>query len=145
MLAPEVASTLPRLVSDTLVQQTTVTLAMLLATRPELTANPGGPLREIFVAREGGMRIVQHLLLRQSKTRGRFLQAAPLSRADLSRNHGISRTHINRLLAEAEAAGVLSLDGPNRVVFSPAFSDEVEAYIAGMLQVNRLVVRSLAA
>jgi hypothetical protein len=118
---------------------------MLLASRPQLTANQGGPYREIFVAREGGTRIVQHLLLRQAKVRSRFLEAAPLSRSALSRNHAVSRTHVNRLLSEAEAAGALTFDGPNRLVFSPAFSDEVEAYIAGMLQVSRVVIRSLPA
>jgi hypothetical protein len=143
IVAPEIAQILPRLASDALVQQTAVTLAMLLAMRPELVANQGGPFREIFVAREGGMRILQHLMLRQPRGRSRFLEAAPLSRAELARNHGVSRTHVNRLLAEAEAAGAVSFDGPNRVVFSPALSDETEAYIAGMLQVNRVVIQSL--
>jgi hypothetical protein len=145
MLAPEIADTLPRLSSDGLVQQTAVTLALLLASRPHLTANQGGPYREIFIAREGGTRIVQHLLLGQAKLRSRFLEAAPLSRSALARDHAVSRTHVNRLLAEAEAAGALRFDGPNRIIFSPAFSDEVEAYMAGMLQVSRVVIRSLPA
>jgi AraC-like DNA-binding protein len=143
VLAPEVEVALPRLTSDAAVQQANASIGLLLEMRPDLKRNPGGPLRQIFIARDGGMRILQHLLLRQAEARSRLLEAAPLSRAELSRRYGVSRTHVNRLLADAEAAGVLRLEGPDRVAFSAAFSDEVEAYFAGQFQVMRVVARTM--
>ena len=145
LLAPEVAAALPRLASDSVVQQASVAIGLLLSARPELNRNPGGPLRQIFIARDGGMRMLQHLLLRQAKTRARLLQAAPISRAALARRYGVSRTHVNRLLADAEAAGALRLEGRDRVVFSQGFSDELEAYLAGGFQVCRLVAQGMMA
>jgi hypothetical protein len=139
LLAPEMAVALPRLAADSVVQQASVAVGVLLTLRPDLNRNPGGPLRQIFIARDGGMRILQHLLLRQPKVRPRLLATAPLSRAALSRRYGVSRTHVNRLLSDAEAAGALHLEGRDRVVFSPAFSDEFEAYFAGQIQVLRVV------
>ncbi|MGZ6039269.1 MAG: hypothetical protein ACXWKR_11400 [Phenylobacterium sp.] len=144
IVAPEVEAALLRLSSDAAVQQASVSVGLLLAMRPDLNRNQGGPLRQIFIARDGGMRMLQHLLLGQPKARSRLLEAAPLSRAALSRRYGVSRTHVNRLLADAEAAGALHLEGHDRVVFSPAFSDEVEAYMAGQVQVIRMVARGMA-
>ena len=125
-------------------QQTSVAIGLLLNTRPELNRNPGGPLRQIFFARDGGMRMLQHLMLRQPQVRPRLLDAAPLSRAALARRYGVSRTHVNRLLSDAQAAGALRLEGRDRVVFSQGFSDELETYLAGMLQVCRVIGQGLA-
>ena len=145
LVAPEVAAALPRLASDEVAQQATVALGLLLSTRPELNRNPGGPLRQIFIARDGGMRMLQHLILRQPQVRPRLLDAAPLSRAALSRRYGVSRTHVNRLLSDAQAAGALRLEGRGGVVFSETFCDEYEAYIAGTLQVCRLIAQGIVA
>jgi len=145
LLAPEIAAALPRLAADSVVQQASVAAGMLLTVRPELNRNPGGPLRQIFIARDGGMRMLQHLLLRQPKVRSRLLAAAPLSRAALSRRYGVSRTHVNRLLSDAQDAGALRLEGRDRVVFSEAFSDEVEAYFAGTFQVCRVIAQGITA
>jgi hypothetical protein len=145
MVAPEVAAALPALASDAAVQQASIAVGLLLTARPELHHNPGGPLRQIFIARDGGMRILQHLMLSQQPGRARLLEAAPLSRADLARRYGVSRTHVNRLLAEAEAAGALRLDETNHVRFSPTFSDEAEAFFAGQLLVQRMVARTMMA
>lgn len=145
LVAPEVAAALPRLASDSVVQQASVGIGLLLSTRPELNRNSGGPLRQVFIARDGGMRMLQHLLLRQATTRARLLEAAPISRAALSLRYGVSRTHVNRLLADAEAAGALRLEGRERVIFSESFSDELEAYLAGAFQVCRLVAQGMMA
>jgi hypothetical protein len=144
LLAPEVAAALSRLTPDIAVRQACISIGMLLTLRPELNRNPGGPLRQIFIARDGGMRMLQHLMLGQTKTRARLLECAPISRAELSRRYGVSRTHVNRLLADAEAAGALRLEGRDRVVFSPTFSEEVEAFIAGQFQVVRLVAQGMS-
>ncbi|HEY3948402.1 hypothetical protein [Phenylobacterium sp.] len=143
ILAPEVSEALPRLDSDEVIGRAAGVLAALLKLRPELNRNPGGPLRQIFIGRDGGMRILQHLMLSQPPDRPRLMAAAPLSRAELARCYSVSRTHVNRLLAEAAVAGALTLTSPGQVAFSAAFSDEVEAYFAGMIQVNRVVARML--
>jgi hypothetical protein len=142
LVAPEVAAALPKLQSDETVRQANAAAALLLQTRPELNRNTGGPLRQIFIARDGGMRVLQHLMSRQAPHRERLMLTAQLSRAELSRRFGVSRTHINRLLAAAEAAGALTLSG-EAVTFSPAFSDEVEAYYAGQFQVMRTIAQIL--
>jgi hypothetical protein len=144
MVAPEVEAAFAKLSSDAAVQQASVSVGLLLSLRPELNRNPGGALRHVFIARDGGMRMLQHLMLCQPRARSRLLEAAPLSRAALSRRYGVSRTHVNRLLADAEAAGALRVEGRDRVVFSPAFSDEVEAFVAGQFQVARVVAQGMA-
>jgi hypothetical protein len=90
----------------------------------------------LFLERECGMRMLQHLALEQSPDRARMLETAPISRNQLSRLYGVSRAHINRLLADAEAQGFLSFPAPGRVVFSPTLSDAFERTIAGMFQRN---------
>jgi hypothetical protein len=143
IVAPEVAEALPRLASDTAAEQAAAAVGMLLKFRPELNRNPGGPLRQIFIARDGGMRMLQHFMVRQPTGRSRLMETAPVSRADLSRRYGVSRTHVNRLLDEAQAAGALTLPTADRVEFTPAFSEEVEAFFGGVLQVNRVVAQTL--
>lgn len=145
IVAPEVAEALPRLTSDEVVRKAVITLGALFALRPELQRNPGGPLRQIFLAKDAGMRLLQQLLVLQVPDRRRLLEAAPVSRAELARRYHVSRTHVNRLLAEAQAAGALSLVSPDRVAFSPAFSDEAEAFFAGSIQVSRVVAQMLLA
>ncbi|MBS0363425.1 MAG: hypothetical protein JSR98_18780, partial [Proteobacteria bacterium] len=52
IVAPEVAETLPRLASDEAVRQVATAMGTLLAVRPELNRNPGGALRQVFIARD---------------------------------------------------------------------------------------------
>ena len=61
LLEPEIAASLLRLAADSVVQQSSAAAGILLTVRPELNRNPGGPLRQIFIARDGGMRMLQHL------------------------------------------------------------------------------------
>jgi AraC-like DNA-binding protein len=145
LVAPEVADALPRLQTDAGVKAAVGVAALLNATRPDLLRNPGGPFRQIFLSRDGGMRVLQQLLISQAPDRRCLLETAALSRAELARRQRVSRTHVNRLLSDAQAAGALSLPSPNRVVFTPAFSHEVEAYFAGQIQVLRVIGLSLAA
>ena len=145
LVAPEAADALPRLQSDAGVTAAVGATAALTAARPELGRRRGGAFRAIFLPRDAGMRLLQELMLAQPAGRSRLLETALINRSALARRHRVSRTHVNRLLAEAEAAGALSLDGSRRVVFAPAFSDDVEAYYAGMVQVLRVVAASLVA
>jgi hypothetical protein len=88
----------------------------------------------MFLHRECGMRILQHLALSQPPERTRMLEAAPISRNQLSGLYGVSRAHINRLLADAQAQGLLTCPTPRRVEFSQALSDDYELTLARMFQ-----------
>jgi hypothetical protein len=142
LLDPEIAESLRRLSQQASLERIVRGGAQLIFDRPLLLQNPGGPFREIFVGRDGGMRVLQHLLSSQPAGRG-LLEAAEFSRSELSRRYGVSRTHINRILADAQAAGALTLLSPDRVAFSPAFSDEVEAYFASMLLCLTVVLQPI--
>ena len=133
LIHPDIAADLPRLSQEAGLARIVRGAARLVMERPLLLQNPGGPFREIFVGRNGGMRVLQRLLITQPQDRARLLEVAEVSRSELSRRYGVSRTHINRMLTDAQGAGALTLLSPDRVAFSPAFSDEVEAYFAGML------------
>jgi hypothetical protein len=49
----------------------------------------------------------------------------------------VSRVHINRLLSDAAAAGLLSCPTPDRLCFSPAMSEEIELVLLVTLQTTR--------
>ena len=142
LINPDAAAALPQLSEEAGLARIVRGTAKLVMERPLLLQNPGGTLREIFVGRDCGMRVLQRLMITQPAQRERLLEVAEFSRSELSRRYGVSRTHINRLLADAQAAGALTLTSPDRVVFSPAFSDEVEAYFAGMLLCLNLVLQT---
>jgi hypothetical protein len=92
-----------------------------------------------FLDREAGMSILFDLLASQAPDRSRLLEAAPLSRYALARRYGVSRAHINKLLAESgytEAIG-------DRVVFSETLSDALEAHFALVFAHNQGAARVL--
>ncbi|HEX3363542.1 hypothetical protein [Phenylobacterium sp.] len=144
LIDPRVAADLPELSQQASLARIIRSGAKLILDRPLLLQNPGGPFREIFVGRDGGMRVLQRLMITQPEDRARLLDVAEVSRSELSRRYGVSRTHINRMLADAQGAGALTPLSPDRVAFSPAFSDEVEAYFAGMLLCLVVVMQQTA-
>jgi hypothetical protein len=77
------------------------------------------------------------MTLEQPPDRPQMLSEAPLSRNHLSHLYEVSRAHINRLLADAEADGLLTCPTPTRVVFSRALSDDFEKTVAFSIQLNR--------
>jgi hypothetical protein len=107
----------------------------VLATHDRLVGPPT-PVT-MFLNRRSGMRILYHLTLAQAPDRGRMLEEASISRNQLSQLYEVSRAHINRLLADAEAEGLLHCPTPTRVVFSPALSDAFERTLAFIIQINR--------
>lgn len=79
-----------------------------------------------FLDREAGMSILFDLMGSQSPDRSRLLEEAQLSRYALARRYGVSRAHINKLLAESghtEAIG-------DRVLFSETLSEALESHFA---------------
>ena len=133
-LAPEIAPLVGHLEEDATYRRF-LTWVGVLASRDRVVGPPT-PLT-MFLQRQSGMRILYHLALEQAPGRGRMLEAAPLSRNQLSQMYEVSRAHINRLLADAEAAGLLTRPEPARVVFSQVLSDDFERTMAFLIQINR--------
>lgn len=87
----------------------------------------------IFLERDCGMLILMDLMLAQPADRSRLLARAPLSRYGLARDYGVSRAHINKMLSDAAAAGLLSLeDDGGTVLFSHRLSELLELHSAAI-------------
>ena len=97
-----------------------------------------GATQELFLNRDRGMSMVFRWLVSQPRPRARLLVSAHLSRSGLAAEFGVSRVHINRLLSDASAAGLLSCPAPDRVTFSQAMSDEIEQMLVVTLQISRM-------
>ncbi|WP_340645857.1 hypothetical protein [Phenylobacterium sp.] len=87
----------------------------------------------LFLERDCGMLILMDLMLTQPAGRAQPLERAPLSRYGLARDYGVSRAHINKLLADAGVAGLLTLEDDGcAVVFSPRLSEVLELHTAAI-------------
>lgn len=133
-IAPEIAPLVDSLEDDATYRRF-LTWAGVLATR-ERVVGPPTPIT-MFLNRTSGMRILYHFTLAQTPDRDRLLEETAISRNQLSLRYGVSRAHINRLLADAEGHGLLSCPKSTRVVFSPALSDDLERTLAFIIQINR--------
>jgi hypothetical protein len=114
-------------------------LARVSGERRDLFAFGAKRPMNFFLDREAGMSILFDLLASQRPDRTRLLEEAPLSRYALARRYGVSRAHINKLFAESghtEAIG-------DRVVFSEALSDALEAHFALIFAHNHGAARTL--
>ena len=103
--------------------------------RPDVLLNhASNPPMEMFVHRAGGMLMLFDLMLGQAPGRARLLEVAPISRYGLAKRYGVSRIHVARTLADAEAQGLMSFPSANTVVFTPKLSDALEAQTALLFQ-----------
>lgn len=125
-LAPELGGALAIVDTQEGAVSALMHLARVTGERPELFRFDAKRPLNFFLDREAGMSILFDLLVSQAPDRARLLEAAPLSRYALARRYGVSRAHINKLLAESghtEAVG-------DRVMFSETLSEAVEAHYA---------------
>jgi hypothetical protein len=111
--------------------------ATLSTTRRDLFSLTDDPIAAFFLQREAGMLMLYDLLGQQDLDRDRLLEAAPLSRNALSRRYGVSRAHINKLLADATAAGYLRCEWPDLVRFDATVSRTVERMFALVFELAR--------
>jgi CRP-like cAMP-binding protein len=132
-LAPEVASMADKLKDDG-VYRRFLAWSSLLTTSTTISGTLTPTM--LFMHRQNGMQILHHLMLAQAPDRTRMLEEAPISRNQLSQTFGVSRAHINRLLADAEAQGLLTCPNPTRVVFSPILSRDYERTRAFLFQIS---------
>lgn len=125
-LAPELADGFDAMRTHSGAVSALMHLALVSSERRDLFAFGQKRPINFFLDREAGMSILFDLLAAQSPERTRLLEEAPLSRYALSRRYGVSRAHINKLLAESghtEAIG-------DRVRFSQTLSEAIEAHFA---------------
>ena len=106
---------------------------------------PRLPRIEFFMTRDGGLKILQGLLLSQPSSRVRLLEAARFSKTDLAKRCAVSRIHLDTLLEDAESQGLLVRAGRGAVTFDPALSDSYELWIAMQIQATRLVAEAVLA
>lgn len=116
-------------------------LGVLSTVHRDVIAGPWTPI-EIFLSRKCGGRILSRLIADQASRRERLMESVVISRSGLAREFGVSRAHINKMFADAQAAGALSFEGADRIVFSQAFSDNATHTFALVLQFMRAAMRA---
>lgn len=116
-------------------------LGALSTVHRDMVAGPWTPI-EIFLSRKSGGRILSRLIADQPAERSRLMESVRISRSGLAREFGVSRAHVNKMLADAQAAGALALSGSETVVFTQAFSDNAAHTFALVLQFMRASLRA---
>ncbi|HEY2708170.1 MAG TPA: hypothetical protein VGI95_08950 [Caulobacteraceae bacterium] len=133
-LAPELAGAAELAETDEGFASYILSLSSILTLRRDLFGSEDGSPLVHFLEREAGMLILFDLLGRQASTRDDLLEEAPISRYDLSRRYGVSRAHINKLLAES---GHTEGAGKDRIVFAPTLSEALDSHFAAIFRLNR--------
>jgi hypothetical protein len=105
------------------------------------------PALSLFADRDVGVLVLYALMLGAPPSDGMPPSGAvPLSIAALSRRFRVSRTHILRLIRDAEAAGLLSRGGERgeQVSFSPKLQADLRNFVAtGLRHVGTCAWRAL--
>jgi hypothetical protein len=117
-------------------------IGVLVTQRPDMFNFRSTPPIAFFLDREAGMLTLFDLLGAQDPARRRLLEAAPISRYALSRRYGVSRAHINKLLAESDYIECVESD---RVVFKPALSRALERHFAAVFLLNHCAAQAVLA
>lgn len=138
-LHPDMREVRPQLEDPAFAARLSINVGLLIDANRQLF-DLGSPVH-LFLKREGGTRLLEALILRQPAARTRLLESCALSRAALAQAGFCSRVHVNRLLADGEARGLLSLQGRTLQV-APALSDAAARYFAGMFVVTRAGVQA---
>lgn len=133
-VAPEMRPALARMDDDAFAQRVAAWVGHTIAARAEWFPADGSVW--LFHGRDGGVRMLEHLIGRQRPGRRRLLETCDLSRAALARVGDCSRTHVIRLLADGERLGLLSING-RTLTFASRLSDDLETYFAGFFAVMR--------
>jgi len=126
-LAPEVAPALGEIGRQEFVRRFAAHVGAITASRPDLF--PLASPVQLFQARDGGTRLLEGLVVRQSPGRERLLLSCAYSHSALARASRCSRAHVIQLLQEGQARGFLRLNG-RALTIAPELSDDAERYFA---------------
>ena len=135
MICPEIAPAVERL--DHPPFERRFYLQSLARFRSGMRLLTHAPVLRLFADRDVGLLVLYALMLGASASDGLPpAEPVPLSIAALSRRFRVSRTHILRLIRDAEAAGLLSRVGERgeQVRFSPELQDALRNFVAAGLQ-----------
>ena len=132
-LAPELAGAAEAAQTDDGFVTYSLAVSMLATLRRDMFNFRSTPPIAFFLDREAGMLMLFDLLGAQEPDRGRLLEAAPISRYALARRYGVSRAHINKLLAESD---YIEFVEQGRVAFKPALSRAMERHFAAVFLLN---------
>lgn len=140
-LAPELASAADLIDTDEGFVSYLLCVSTIIGSRRDLfeLRDANSPVA-FFLDREAGMSILFDLIGSQPPNRQRFLEEAPISRYALSRRYGVSRAHINKLLAES---GQIDSIASDRLVFSETLSEAMERHFALVFQLNLCAAQAL--
>jgi hypothetical protein len=115
-------------------------ISTIISQRRDFFAFMESPPVNFFLDREAGMSILFDLIGAQAPVRERLLEEAKISRYALSRRYGVSRAHINKLLAES---GHIDCVASDRVVFSQTLSDAMERHYSLVFHLNHCAAEVL--
>jgi hypothetical protein len=141
-MAPDVADAVPLLADDDRFAAAAAALAVLARDGAAL-GMPPMPAVAFFIHRDGGLRMLQDLVGRQKPDRSRLLTAAQLPMTEVAERCGFSRIHLETLLEDAAAAGLLSRPTRDVVIFSAPLNADFERYIAVQIEGLRFVARAM--
>lgn len=141
-LDPGLRPALARLPDPAFTARLSVEIGLLAKFHHELFPEDG-PV-ELFQVRDGGTRLMEALILRQPAQRARLLETCHLSRTAVAGLSFCSRVHVNRLLADGETRGLLSVDG-RTLTFAPEFSDAADHYFAAIFAITRTAATAIRA
>ncbi|MFC3067890.1 winged helix-turn-helix domain-containing protein [Phenylobacterium soli] len=142
MLAPEVEPALGRLDELRFFGRVSTAVGFQMEMQRELF--PTDRPVHLFQSRDGGTRMLEHLICLQAPDRDQLLQSCDISRSGLARASFSSRVHVCRLVSELEQEGLVQLDG-RRLTASRALSEDVERHYAAMFALARAAVLSALA
>lgn len=128
-LAPDVARRIDRLDDPAVLRRVAAAVARAWASRTDLF--PVQRPAQLFHGRDGGTRMLAHLIALQRDDASHLLEACAVSRSALASASFCSRAHVNQLLKDGAGLGLLTA-GPGRVTIFPDLSDDVENYFAAM-------------
>ena len=115
-------------------------ISTIISQRRDFFAFMDSPTITFFLDREAGMSILFDLMGAQAPERERLLEEAKISRYALSRRYGVSRAHINKILAESGHIDCVSSD---RVVFSQTLSSAMERHYSLVFHLNHAAAEVL--
>jgi hypothetical protein len=139
-LAPELADAAELADTDEGFVNYLLCISIMVALRRDFFAFESSLPIAFFLDREAGMSILFDLIGAQSAERERLLEAARISRYALSRRYGVSRAHINKLLAESGHIDCVSSD---RVLFSETLSSAMERHFSLVFHLNHCAAQAL--
>lgn len=142
VLAPETAPALGQMARGSFVRQLSACVGQIVALHPELF--PLASPIQLFQSRNGGIQILENLILRQPAERERLLESCAYSISALARAARCSRPHVIQLLRDARAQGLLRFEG-GVLTLEPELSEAVEVYYVNLFATVRAAAASTLA